>query len=88
MIEDALRESLTSGMRTQVTVEPERLHDRQVGFDGEHRCARPLLFAENLTTTLVERAVDATDGIFRALDLDWPNVSSIRGPSKGVYIPR
>lgn len=70
MVEHALRESLARRRSTELTVEAERLHDGEVGLDGEHGGSGALLFAEDLTTALVEDGVDTADGVLRALDLD------------------
>lgn len=70
MIEHQLRERLTRRSSTELTVEAERLHDGEVGLDGEHGGSRTLLFAEDLATALVEDGVNTTDGVLRALDLD------------------
>ena len=70
VVYDGLRERLTTSLRTEVAVEAEGLHDRQVRLDREHGRADTLLFAEDLATTLVEHRVDTTDRVLRALDLD------------------
>ena len=70
MIEHVLGERLTRRRRTELTVEAEGLHDRQVCLDSEHGGSGPLLLAEDLSTALVEDGVDTTDGVLGALDLD------------------
>lgn len=70
VIEHTLGEGLAGSLRTKVSVETERLHDRQVRFHGEHGSSNPLLFAEHLTTTLIETTVDTTNSVFGALDFD------------------
>ena len=70
MVKDRLGERLATSGSAKLAVEAERLHDRQVGLDREHGCADTLLFAENLSTALVQDGVDTADGILRALDLD------------------
>ena len=70
VVEDRLRERLSSGRCTELAIETERLHHRKVGLDREHRRADTLLLAEDLATTLVEHRVDTTDSVLRALDLD------------------
>ena len=70
VVEYGLREGLTLGRATKVTVEAERLHDGQVSLDGEHGRADTLLLGEDLATTLVQARVDTADGVLRALDLD------------------
>jgi hypothetical protein len=70
MIEHALGEGLAGGVRTQFTVEAERLVDREISLHGEHRRSGPLFFAEDLPSALVQDTVDTADGIFGALNLD------------------
>ena len=70
MVKHRLREGLTSGMRSKLSVESEGFGDGQVGLDSEHRSTRTLLLREDLTTTLVEARVDTTDRVLWALDLD------------------
>jgi len=70
MIEHTLREGLAGGMRAQLSVESERLGDREVSLDSEHRCSGTLLFGKDLATTFVQARVDTTNGVFRALNLD------------------
>ena len=57
-------------VRAEIGSEPERLADRQVSLDREHRCSGALLLGEYLTTALVKDRIDTTDGVLRALDLD------------------
>ena len=70
MVHDGLGEGLARCCRTKGTVEAERLHDGQVSLDGEHRRSRPLLLREDLSTALVEHAVDTADRVLGTLDLD------------------
>ena len=70
VVQDRLRECLTTGLRTKLAVEAERLHDGQVRLDREHGRADTLLLAEDLTTTLVEHRVDTADRVLGTLDLD------------------
>ncbi len=70
VVKHQLRERLTRCRGTKLTVEAERLHDGKVRLDREHGRSGPLLLAEYLATTLVEDAVDTTNGVFRALNLD------------------
>lgn len=70
VVEHGLRERLSGRRRAEITVETEGLHDRQVRLDREHGCSGTLLLGEDLATTLVERRVDTTDGVLRALNLD------------------
>ena len=70
VVEHRLRERLSRRRSPQLAVEAERLHDGQVGLDGEHGGSGTLLFTEDLSTALVKNGVDTTDGVLRALDLD------------------
>lgn len=70
MVQDGLRERLTTSLRTKLAVEAERLHDGEVRLDGEHRRPDTLLLTEDLTTTLVEHRVDTTNRVLGTLDLD------------------
>ena len=70
MIEHTLGECLTTSRSTKLTVEAEGLHDGEVSLDCEHRGTRPLLLAEDLSTTLVQHAVNTTDSVLRALNFD------------------
>ncbi len=69
MIEHTLGEGLSSSMRAELTVETEGLGDREISLNGEHGCSWPLLFAEYLTTPLVQATVDTTDGVLGTLNL-------------------
>ena len=70
MVEHGLREGLARRSSTKLAVEAERLHDGQVGLDGEHGSSRALLLAEDLTTALVKDRVDTANSILGTLDLD------------------
>lgn len=70
MVEHHLGESLAGGVATELTVEAEGLRDGQVGLDSEHGGSWALLFAEHLSTTLVQARVDTTDGVLGTLNLD------------------
>jgi len=70
MVEDALREGLTSGTGTQVSGETEGLVDGKVSLDSDHRSTRTLLLREDVTTATVKNTVDTTDSRVRALDFD------------------
>ena len=70
MVKDSLREGLALGRATEIRVETEGLHDRQVRLDREHGGSGTLLLGEDLATTPVEHRVDTTNGVLRALDLD------------------
>ena len=68
--EDTLRESLTGGLRAEISGETEGLLDGKVGLDVVERSTHALLLEVDVTTTTVEARVDSSDGILRALDLD------------------
>jgi hypothetical protein len=70
MIHYTLGEGLAGGMGAKFSVEAKRLIDGEISLDCEHRRSRPLLFAEDLTTTLVENAVDTTNGVLGTLYFD------------------
>lgn len=85
MVEYALWESLTTGVRAQISgktqkiqiktslqsIEPtERLVDRQVGLDDEHWSTGNLLFFKDVTTTTIEHTVDATNSGLGTLNFD------------------
>jgi len=70
MVEHALGEGLSGGVRAQFSVEAEGLGDREEGLDSEHGCSGALLFGEDLAATLVQARVDTTNGVLRALNLD------------------
>jgi len=73
VIEHALRESLTRGVRTKISGKTERLVDRQVSLDHVDGGAGPLVLSEDMTTTPVEHTVDTTTSHIRALNLDKVN---------------
>lgn len=70
MVEHILGEGLARSMLSELSVETEGLGNGEVSFDSEHRSSGPLLFAENLSTTLVQARVDTTDATFRTLYFD------------------
>ncbi len=70
VVEHTLREGLAGGVLSEFTVEAKGLHDREESLDSEHGCSWPLLFAEDLSTTLVQARVDTTNGVFGTLDFD------------------
>jgi hypothetical protein len=70
MIEHTLGEGLAGGVGPELTVEAEGLSDGEVGLDREHGGSGALLFAEDLSTTLVQTTINTTDGVFRALNLN------------------
>lgn len=70
MVEDRLREGLSSGVGAQLSVEAEGLGNGEVSLDSEHRGSWALLFTEDLATTLVQATVDTANSVFWALNLD------------------
>lgn len=70
MIEDTLRESLATGVGTEISSEAERLVDGQVSLNVEEGSTGALLLREDVTTTAIQHTVDTTHGAIRALDLD------------------
>jgi hypothetical protein len=70
MVKDALREGLTGSTGTQVSRETERLVDREVSLDSDHRGTRALLLREDVTTATVKNTIDTTDSRVGALDFD------------------
>ena len=78
VVEDRLREGLTRGGGTEFTVEAEGLHNGEVGLDGEDGGTRTLLFADDLSTTLVEDGVDTTNGVLGTLDFDLKKRVQVR----------
>ena len=74
MVEDHLRESLTTSSLSQLTGETERLVDRHVSLDGKQWSTWSLLLRDNLTSLLVQDGVDTTNGVLWTLNLnqeDW-----------------
>lgn len=82
MIEDGLGESLAGGGGTEIAVEAERLHDGEVGLDGEEGSAGALLLAEDVTTTAGKDTVDTTHGLLGNLNLDQEDGLEERGLGK------
>lgn len=70
MIEDRLRESLTTSIRSKIGGETERLVDRQISLDSEQWCTWTLFLGEDVTTSSGEDTVDAAHCLLRYLDLD------------------
>ena len=70
MVEDALREGLATGGRSQMSDKAKGLVDGQVSLDLEHGGAWDLGLFVDVATPLVEDAVDTADGRLGALDLD------------------
>lgn len=82
VIEDGLGESLAGGGGTEITVEAERLHDGEVGLDGEEGSAGALLLAEDVTTAAGKDTVDTTHGLLGNLNLDQEDGLEERGLGK------
>lgn len=70
MVENRLRESLTTGGRAEISRETEGFVDRQISLDVEQRGTRALLFSEDMATPPGESTVDTAHGLFRNLDLN------------------
>ena len=70
MIEDGLREGLTTGGGSQVGVETEGLGDGQVCLHGVHRRTDSLLGREHVSSSDVQTRVDTTLSRFGTLNLD------------------
>jgi hypothetical protein len=73
MIENGLRESLARGVRAEISVEAEGLHDWEISLDGEERSSGTLLFAEDVTSTAGENTIDTTHSTLGNLNLDQEN---------------
>lgn len=70
VIEDRLREGLSTSGGTEISVETERLVDGHVSLDGEERSTDTLLLSVDVTTTTSEDTVDTTHSLLGNLDLD------------------
>lgn len=70
MVEDGLREGLTTGGLAEISGETEGLVDGQVGLDVEQRSTGALLLSVDVTTTAGKDTVDTTHGLLGNLDLD------------------
>ena len=70
VVEDGLREGLTTSGGAEVSGKTERLVDRQVSLDVEQRSTGSLLLSVDVTTTAGKNTVDTTHGLLRNLDLD------------------
>lgn len=68
MIEDALWESLSSGVGTKISGESKGFVYRQVSLDNKHRGTGNLQFFENVTTSTIQHTVYSTNGYFGALE--------------------
>jgi hypothetical protein len=68
MVEYTLRESLSTGVSTQVLVESEALSNRQLTFE----CNAVVVFQgiENVSTALVEGSINSTHDISTTCNLD------------------
>lgn len=82
VIEDGLGESLAGGGGTEIAVEAERLHDGEVGLDGEEGSAGALLLAEDVTTAAGKDTVDTAHGLLGNLNLDQEDGLEERGLGK------
>lgn len=70
MIEDGLREGLTTGGGSEIGVETEGFGDGQVCLHGVHGRTDSLFGREDVTSSDVQTRVDTTLSRFRTLDLD------------------
>jgi hypothetical protein len=70
VVEDGLREGLTTGGLAEIGVETEGLVDRQVSLDVEQRGTGTLLLGVDVTTTAGKDTVDTTHGLLGNLDFD------------------
>eukprot|EP00754_Rhynchopus_humris_P009966 Rhum_TRINITY_DN14106_c0_g1::Rhum_TRINITY_DN14106_c0_g1_i1::g.69326::m.69326 len=69
VVEDALRERLSTGVRPEVRREAERLGHGQVRAHVVDRGTRPVLLSEHDTTTLVQHTVDTAHRVLDGLDV-------------------
>jgi len=70
MIENALWEGLTRGVRAEISCETEGLHDWQMSLDVVKWSTNTLFLRDDVTTTLIEYWVDTGDSAFGTCDLD------------------
>jgi len=70
VIEHTLGEGLARGGSAELGIETERLVDGEVGFDDEHGGSDDGGLGEDVASLSVEDGVDASHGVFWALDLD------------------
>lgn len=87
VIEDALREGLTRGLRAKIGGKTEGRVNRQVGLDEVERSSNLLLLREYVSTAAIESRIDTTHGVFRALDLnqvDGLHEAGLGGQDRGV----
>ena len=77
VVEDALREGLSTGVGPEVGGEAEGLVDGQVGLDVEHGGAHHLGLLKDVATTTVQHTVDTADGVLGTLEGKKISVKSI-----------
>jgi hypothetical protein len=70
VVEDGLREGLSTGGLAQLAGETEGLVDGEVGLDVEERSTGALLLGVDVTTAAGKDTVDTTHGLLGNLDLD------------------
>jgi len=70
MVEDALREGLTTSAGAEISGEAERFGDGEVGTDVVDGGAGAVLFTDDDTTAAGEDTVDTTHGVLDGLDVD------------------
>jgi hypothetical protein len=70
VVEDGLREGLSTGGLAQLAGETEGLVDGEVGLDVEQRSTGALLLGVDVTTAAGKDTVDTTHGLLGNLDLD------------------
>jgi hypothetical protein len=87
MVEDGLWEGLAGGVRAEIGVEAEGLHDWQVSLDGEEWGTWTLLLGEDVATTAGKDTVDTTHGGLWNLNLDqedWLEETWLGEKGRGV----
>jgi len=70
MIEHALWEGLSRGVRAEISGETKGFQHREVSLDVVEGCSWALLFGDDVSTTTIQHWVDTRDGAFGALDFD------------------
>jgi len=73
MVKDALREGLTRCVRSKIGGETEGFIDREIGLDVLEGTRTTVFFGNDLSSSSVEHAIDATDDGSWALDFDEVN---------------
>ena len=73
MIEDTLREGLSSRILSQGSSESKGLIDRQVCFDNEHWSSHDLTFFNDMSSSLIQYSIDSSDNSLRALNFNQIN---------------